>query len=371
MSLAHKYQKYKYKYLQSKKYLDQESTRVGGGDDLDRFLKTYGLRDKRRAFQESCLNKYQIEKLLGKGGYANAFSACLKKDCKYAIKMLHLEDEEDKISFDKEVELSKTMSENDIGPTFYGSKSCNINGTDFGVIVMEKMDTYIKIMDYRKISKNVCDKFGERISKLHQLGYVHGDMKHDNILIKFDPDVPNKVTDIKLVDFGETQLYNNQSVKRYTEIWNYYASQDTHFKRFFTTSHITSPDVIQKVTPIIDWWIFIDICDQQGYKDLAHKYNYSKDANVSVLTMFTKLKINGIIDELSDNFNVKELMFTLGQIIAMQWTFDEYNKINVKVKGKDDELIKRTKYDEMTNLLKTVFDNDANTQIEWSAKATI
>jgi len=147
------------------------------------------------------------------------------------------------------------MNEN-IGPKYYGSWLCNNN--EIGIIILEKWDSSLEKIDTLNIKEqikkieNIIDNTDDvlvkeelikkynkmikkldelkdvnqctlnyyilnmlinKINKLHELGYIHGDLHEGNILIKMDNTTGN-VDNITISDFGKTILENKNTNNR-------------------------------------------------------------------------------------------------------------------------------------------------------------
>ena len=56
---------------------------------------------------------------------------------------------------------------------------------------------------------------GEALQTLQEVGYVHSDIKPDNILVQFDPS-HTKISEIKLCDFGSSFKFSEMHISAAT-----------------------------------------------------------------------------------------------------------------------------------------------------------
>jgi len=158
--------------------------------------------DDEQDVYETCLRGYELQKILGRGGYGSVAASCLAGNCNYAVKMMR----SSKVNTN-ELNAIKTLSDKNIGAHFIDAWECDakdIPQSPFGddidpitLIVTEKWDG--------ELPKGVCldegilVKLCKEIKELHSLGYVHGDILEKNILIRKRE---NKIIDATLSDFG-------------------------------------------------------------------------------------------------------------------------------------------------------------------------
>jgi len=86
-------------------------------------------------------------------------------------------------AFKYELDQHKTLESISLSPIVYDyGVSHTVDGFKYGFIVMEKWTTNIKdLLISRKINNNEEKIIMDTINKLHESGYVHGDMKPNNI----------------------------------------------------------------------------------------------------------------------------------------------------------------------------------------------
>ena len=112
----------------------------------------------------------------------------------------------------KELQITQIASLNNISPKLVLFINKNSNYEIYSEIYSEKYK--YTLLDIKKEErKNYIQPIKKLISKLHQCGVYHGDIKEDNIVmnkIKFYQDanlfsqelLMNSINDIKLIDFG-------------------------------------------------------------------------------------------------------------------------------------------------------------------------
>lgn len=255
---------------------------------------------------DSCLKGYEINNILGSGGYGSVYIGKKLNDNNiYAIKFVNLKPSFDrkqnpkkweldythnKNTFKAESDLTKLFSDNKIGVQFYGSWICD--SVQIGIIVTEKWDSSIYplfkkayideintlklkletepkklnkdeknkiqnrinilqnyvnslVYDICNLSQDIITKLRYQIKKIHELGYIHYDITPANILIKKDSQ--GKVIDIALTDFGLT--------RKKTDILNVDPKQ--HYKFHFNNNpefyQQVSFDLVQKYPILYDY----------------------------------------------------------------------------------------------------------------------
>jgi tRNA A-37 threonylcarbamoyl transferase component Bud32 len=90
--------------------------------------------------------------------------------------------------FEYELEQHKKLEEISLSPIIYDyGVSHTVDGFKYAFIVMEKWTTNVKdLLILRKINTKEEEIIMNIINKLHKLGYVHGDMKPNNIGVMLD-----------------------------------------------------------------------------------------------------------------------------------------------------------------------------------------
>ena len=172
-----------------KKLSNYELERRKGVKDIFDIKQAIG-----EAVYKKCFKGYEIQRIIGKGGTGTILLAC-KEECDYVAKHIFIKDETDEERFTREAELTRKMSDENIGPKFYGFWRCE----DAGIIILEKWDG--------ELDKNVCinieliNKLQTQVKDLHDMGYIHADIMEKNVLVKKEG---KEIIDITLTDFGLT-----------------------------------------------------------------------------------------------------------------------------------------------------------------------
>jgi len=162
----------------------------------DEIIKIGG--DKIDDIPKKCLEGYLLKKFIFEGAYGVVYQSCdITNDCRYAMKMQEIADEEAARDWRREINHMKILSENyNIGPKFIGAWTCNAD--NIGMTVTELWDGVLKAKECPPI--NIRNKIKDQISKLHDLGLIHGDILEKNILVRRDKN--DDVVDATLTDFG-------------------------------------------------------------------------------------------------------------------------------------------------------------------------
>ena len=163
---------------------------------------------------EKCYREYKFNRKLGSGVYGIVNHMCKKEnelDCKYAIKVQRILNNDSRERINKELNLIKRLSNVGIGPKFISSWECD----DKIYTVTEVWDGDLtgyfdgkyKGFDGKLCLKSAVDKLRNQINWFHNNGYVHGDIYPKNVLVKLD--MNNVIIDVTLADFGLADLVRN------------------------------------------------------------------------------------------------------------------------------------------------------------------
>ena len=172
-------------------------------------------------------NKYELIEKIGSGGFSNVYKA-----------KHHLKDNIVAIKFDYD-ESSKVLIQNEINvylSLLRKDSSGVVNIKSFGIIdkrnyiIMDyiscNLETYVtnhKETDLLFTPEVILKRLINIVSKLHECGYVHRDLKPDNILVKNN--------DILLIDLGfSTKISDQMYNKRIGS--NLFSSYNTHKSKY-------------------------------------------------------------------------------------------------------------------------------------------
>ena len=99
----------------------------------------------------------------------------------------------------REIAISTIMGENDIGPKLYNAGKMK---EDYYYMVMERISGDLMSMPRwlrKKYEAQINDQIRKLMDKMHKLGFIHGDLKWDNIGYK---NMKQSVPKIYIIDFG-------------------------------------------------------------------------------------------------------------------------------------------------------------------------
>jgi len=99
-----------------------------------------------------------------------------------------------KSDFNDEVRLHTLFNSKNVGPILYASWIEN----GLGYMVLEVWDRHLE--NGETLTEKEYSKIKNQIQTIHKCGYLHLDIKSDNILVKLDQN--NEIIDITITDFG-------------------------------------------------------------------------------------------------------------------------------------------------------------------------
>jgi serine/threonine protein kinase len=207
---------------------------------------------------ETCMQGYEIKNLLGKGTYGSVHLAINPKNInpnkKYAIKFQNLYVDKNKfpdpITYQKlknflrqdfldEVNISELFSKYSIGPIIYHAWICE--DIDIGVTVTEFWDKAANdINELCNLNPELVKKLRNQIIKIHNLDYIHYDIKPANILIK--KDYLGNIIDITLTDFGLS--LKRPKVQDSLVFYNYHKNIAPNFYKNITLQMVKKNPII-------------------------------------------------------------------------------------------------------------------------------
>jgi len=195
---------------------------------------------------EKCLKGIEIKDFLGEGTTASVYKIIdknLNENKEYVVKIVNLDASKDDynndkyqeiikekyINFNQEAEISSLISTINIGPKIYKYWTCN--DINIGIIITEKWDSNLREFsdsyEYKErvsilCNKNTLDKLKNKINQIHKLGYIHYDIKPENILIKLDSKDHKSIIDITITDFGLTKPIEYNDKEYIKVLYNYH-----------------------------------------------------------------------------------------------------------------------------------------------------
>ena len=197
--------------------------------------------------------KYKIRRKIGSGSTSTVYEAITNDDRIVAIKQVAINENGMKHNYiEKQIylqlnEFAKQASSNKISCSMF---DCFSN-ENFEYFVLEKLGVSLQhLLFVRESSKfdlnTVCTIFDSMIVnlyKLHQIGFVHNDIKLENILIGTNYDYENdhnikyknRLEKLYLIDFGISDQYYDFKQKTHNPIKNNISFQGTN--RFSSVNH--------------------------------------------------------------------------------------------------------------------------------------
>ena len=182
-------------------------------------------------------NDYTLKIIIGYGNYGIVYSAINNTNLNlYAIKLEDLKVPKTCVNYilfknilekeyNEQVEITKLFDKNNIGPKFINSwidKELEI-----GVNIMELWDATLKYVDLTKLDINLIEKFINQIETIHKLGYIHYDIKPQNVLIKYN--LYKKIIDITIIDYGLTRKIVDVSKEPLKVFYEYHSEYAPDF----------------------------------------------------------------------------------------------------------------------------------------------
>jgi len=158
-------------------------------------------------------SRFLTDIILGRGAYGYVIIVCMdeEKQCKHALKIQVIDRyPENKTRewfqfFKREIKIMRIVPG---GAKFIEGKICSARTSEkeklAGLILMDRWDTTLmSIKEECLRNYDLVEKLIGQVEFLHSRGYVHGDLKYGNILVKLDAD--GYATDATIADFGLVQ----------------------------------------------------------------------------------------------------------------------------------------------------------------------
>jgi hypothetical protein len=172
---------------------------------------------------DDCKFEWEIKSMVGKGVGGTAYSSCCNSRCTHVMKVEEgMKFPKKREKFMEEARLSLLFGEAGIGPDIISEYI----GENIGIIIMEKLDiTLIDIVNKypNSLDKDTLDiirqKYLTVMNKLHDLGYIHGDIHLGNVMLKIRKsnlmeDLKSGNYKLRLIDFGNSiKLQNSLGVE--------------------------------------------------------------------------------------------------------------------------------------------------------------
>ncbi len=157
----------------------------------------------------------------------------MKDNCKYIMKISKYEKRDYGSTeienlmkyFKEEVKISKIMGINAIGPRVYESAIMSVSNYDKIILLMVLEKYEIDLHDFvsnyeinKQQAKYIIKQLKDKVNRMHQLGYVHCDIKPANIILN---NITSDTPDVALIDFG-TSFYRTGTSDFSETIFYYY-----------------------------------------------------------------------------------------------------------------------------------------------------
>lgn len=168
----------------------------------------YGFNEKPMEIKKKCETNYFIKNnsksIFDIGAYGSISEVCLKSDCKYIVKLIPLSHQKIYKTFLREALIAPLMAKNGIGPKIYDIFVC----LNAGYIIMEKWDGSIrKLTDNKLFTDKHLIKICDKISKMNDLGVIHGDLHTANVLFR----IKNNKYEFCITDFGLSLYFEDKN----------------------------------------------------------------------------------------------------------------------------------------------------------------
>jgi len=164
---------------------------------------------------EDCKVEWEIKNIIGRGHQGITYLACCQSECTHVMKVEGIKGEIDRKSFEKEAEVSIELGNKGIGPKIVAEYV----GKNIRIIIMEKLTmTLVELLKMWKEKgpkyfgggetlRILKKKYVDVVRKLHNMGYVHGDLHENNVMLKIHKDnlveyLRSGQYKLKLIDFG-------------------------------------------------------------------------------------------------------------------------------------------------------------------------
>lgn len=190
--------------------------------------------------KKDCFRNFKTQELIGQGSWGKVYSACnsssLRKEnhCRFAIKVIAVNDEEDLESAKRDEYFLKKLNQvkvdkQNISPVFYDSWFCPADKDPLKghyLLAMQRFQTNMESRGLELAQQNGLQKgsqlFKEKellrmyriAAKLGELGIVAADLKPDQFLFSQDP--LKKNPSIVMTDFGFTSTISQKPFRQKT-----------------------------------------------------------------------------------------------------------------------------------------------------------
>ena len=148
-----------------------------------------------------CATGWKLSSEIGRGGYGHVSDVCCEQNCQYVAKIQRLS----RVSVNEAHYLQKCRG---ICPEVVDSWFCQTDEIQH-VLILPKLKTTLNgalTNLSNDLQRELIHKTIELVQQFHQLGFSHGDLKSDNIMIDYDIRDDLTTYRLYLIDFGYVSL---------------------------------------------------------------------------------------------------------------------------------------------------------------------
>ena len=185
--------------------------RMPGGNLIQQCLKQLNREIERSVPYEEYENKkWHLKSIFAQGGNQAVFFVCQSGSCEYLVRMGNKE--------------ATKFSKAGIGPKILDDIECfhkhliimEKYAATSEELIIEKADDSVEFVP---LKKSDLASFEKQLKKLHDLGYCHGDMKPDNVVMR----ASGSNIEFALIDFDMTRKFENMDATDYYDYLHRFA----------------------------------------------------------------------------------------------------------------------------------------------------
>jgi len=171
---------------------------------------------------EKCAGPLSLGRLLATGeASARIYESCWRDMCgQYVTKIVALSNETEIAAFQREIDITKRMSDARISPHVVSSSICKVipSGETLGILTMEKWDmTILQFSEeyhgaFKSNYKQIRTEFIKLVKRMHALHVHHHLLEVMHLMVKLDPACPGRIIGYAIVDYGHATVDNEESI---------------------------------------------------------------------------------------------------------------------------------------------------------------